>query len=239
MKDNKQPSEPPVLDTDTAGQMLDNILTACDVEPNTVPLSVLSSYSNYRKERYLFQKVILILIILLFCLLPLFFIAPEFSVSDTTKKINQPSFGIQVESLLPVERIEAKINDSSLPVYETGEKSYSVEPTQNGTLEVKVTLKNRQSVTKTFEVTTVDLTPPQIVSDKTEFEHIYIYLKDDLSGIDYENITATDINGTAVSPLSYDQTSNCVVFDYPDSTLNLAIPDKAGNVLQVILTIKE
>lgn len=239
MKDKNQPPEMPMLDSNTASQMLDNILVACDAEPNTVPLTILSSYSNYRKDRYLFQKIILILIILLFCLLPLFFIPPEFSVVETTKKINQPSFEIQVESFLPVERIEAKINDSSIPVYETGEKLYSVEPTQNGVLEIKVVLKNRQSSTETFEVTTVDLTPPDVVSSRSDAKHIYIYLQDDLSGIDYENITAKDLNGADVSPQSYDQTTDCVVFEYPETSLNLIIPDKAGNTVQIILTTKE
>lgn len=239
MKKKKQPLDPPVLDTNTASQMLDNILTACDAEPNTIPLSVLSSYSNYRKDRYLFQKIVLILIVLLFCMLPLFFVAPKFTIKDATTKVNQPSYEVEVSSLFPIERIEAKINDTSLPVYETGEKIYSIEPTQNGILEVKVTLKNRQSVTKTYEVTTVDLSPPNVVSDKADNEHIYIYLEDDLSGIDYENITARDINGKNLAPLSYDQTSNCVVFKYPDSTLNVTIPDHAGNKLQIVLTVKE
>lgn len=239
MKKKNHLSDPPVLDTNTASQMLDNILTACDAEPNTIPLSVLSSYSNYRRDRYLFQKIILILMVLLFCMLPLFFIAPKFTIKDATIKINQPAYEVQVSSFFPVERIEAKMNHASLPVYETGEKVYSIEPTQNGILEVKVTLKNRQSVTKTYEVSTVDLSPPSVASDKADNDHIYIYLEDDLSGIDYENIKARDIDGNDVAPLSYDQTSDCVVFKYPDSTLNITVPDHAGNTLQIVLTVRE
>lgn len=238
MKDKTQPSEPPVLDSNTASQMLDNILIACDAQPNTVPLSVLSSYSNYRKDRYLFQRIILILIILVFCLLPLFFITPEFSVTDITSKVNQPSYEIDVHSFLPVERIEAKIDDIPIPVYETGEKLYSIEPAQNGVLKVKVVLKNRQSSIKTVDVTTVDLTPPDVLSTESDADYVYIYMEDDLSGIDYKNITARDIDGIEVLPQSYDQTEGYVIFRHQENPLNLSIPDNAGNTLQVVLTPK-
>ena len=47
------------LDPQVASQMLSNIFDACDIEQNSVPLEVLTSYSNYRKERFLFQKFVL------------------------------------------------------------------------------------------------------------------------------------------------------------------------------------
>lgn len=239
MKDKTQPSEAPVLDSNTASQMLDNILTACDTQPNTVPLSLLSSYSNYKKDRFLFQRIILILIIFIFCLLPLFFITPKFSINDVTSKVYQPSFEIKVDSFLPVERIEAKISDTLVPVYETGEKVYSIVPAQNGPLEVKVVLKNRQSSIKTVEVTTVDLTPPDVLSTKSDTDSIYIYIEDDLSGIDYKNITARDIDGIEVLPKSYNETEGYVIFPHQKTSLNLVIPDNAGNTLQLVMTPKK
>ena len=60
----------PVLDQKVADQMLSNIFEACHVQPNSIPLEVLTSYSNYRKERFAFQKFTLMLIIILFCMLP-------------------------------------------------------------------------------------------------------------------------------------------------------------------------
>ena len=71
----------PVLDESLASQMLENIFDACEVEPNTVPLSVLTSYSNYRRERFLLQKVLLVIILLFFCLAPLMFIAPDIDLN--------------------------------------------------------------------------------------------------------------------------------------------------------------
>ena len=36
------------LDPQIASQMLSNIFDACEIEQNSVPLEVLTSYSNYR-----------------------------------------------------------------------------------------------------------------------------------------------------------------------------------------------
>lgn len=65
------------LDEETASRMLQNIFSACEVEPNSIPLSVLTSYSNYRQARYRLQKVLLIIMIVLFCLMPFLFLTPD------------------------------------------------------------------------------------------------------------------------------------------------------------------
>ena len=44
------------LSPDAASQMLSNVFEACDYEANRVPLEVLQSYSNYRRERHLLQR---------------------------------------------------------------------------------------------------------------------------------------------------------------------------------------
>ena len=61
---HKSKKNQPALDDATADLMLGNIFDACEKERNTVPLSVLTSYSNYRKERFLLQKVILLIVFL-------------------------------------------------------------------------------------------------------------------------------------------------------------------------------
>ena len=54
------------LDPDVASQMLSNVFDACEYEPNSVPLDILTSYSHYRRERSTLQKCILVLIIAFF-----------------------------------------------------------------------------------------------------------------------------------------------------------------------------
>lgn len=173
----------PELDEKAASQMLGNIFDACEVEPNSVPLAVLTSYSNYRKERFLLQKILLVVILLFFCLAPLLFIPPDIQLSlKEDVSPNQPAYELYVDSFIPVSRITATINGLNVAVYETADRTYSIEPTVNGTMTVTVTLKNRQYASTVCEVTDADTKSPMFISDKMSGGQIYIYL----SGIDYE-----------------------------------------------------
>jgi len=66
----------------TAEHILSNVLAACGRTPNSVPLEALTSYSNYRKERYALQRSLILLVLVLFLLLPLLFIAASISVTQ-------------------------------------------------------------------------------------------------------------------------------------------------------------
>ena len=55
------------LSPDAASQMLSNVFEACDYEANKVPLEVLRSYSNYRRERPLLQPAIILVLALPCC----------------------------------------------------------------------------------------------------------------------------------------------------------------------------
>ena len=142
--------------------------------PNTVPLSVLKSYSNYRRERFLLQKVLLVIILLFFCMVPLLFIAPNMQLNLKDHGTNgKPAYELVVDTFIPVSRITANIGGSNIPVYEVAEKTYSIEPTLNGTMTVTVTLKNRQFASITCEVSGVDTTSPVVLSDKQVGDQIY------------------------------------------------------------------
>lgn len=241
LKNTLNKKNQPILDETTASQMLANIFDACAVEPNSVPLSVLTSYSNYRRARYRLQRVLLIIIITAFCLIPLLFLTPklhvEQSVSGSTK--GKPSYTLNVDTVIPISRITAAINGISVPVYETGDNIYTLEPAQNGKLTITATLKNHQFSTVTYDVNGVDTKPPVLLSDKYQDGQIFLYLSDSDSGVDYESIYALDLNHNTLEPDSYDETKNYVAFTYPSDSLNVYIPDKTGNTLQLILTVKE
>ncbi|MGC4020351.1 MAG: hypothetical protein QM793_14755 [Muricomes sp.] len=239
LKDKFKKTEEPVLDEKTATQMLENIFDACEMEPNSVPLSVLTSYSNYRRERFLLQRLLLIVIMLCFCLVPLLFLTPDITLKMKESNNNgKPACELIVNSLIPISRITATVDGNNVPVYEVGNKTYSIEPTLNGTMTVTVLLKNHQFSSKTIDITGVDTATPTVISDKVVNDQIYLYLSDSDSGVDYEGISAVDIEGEEVLPVSYDDTKNYVIFDYPKKSLNIYIPDKAGNTLHLILTVK-
>lgn len=232
---NKQPQ----LDIEEASKILENIFSASQVEPNTVPLEILTAYSNYRRERFSLQRTILVIIMVLFLLLPFLFIAPFFSIElKSPKDALNPSYQITLDTFMPVQRVTADIDGHNIPVYETASHIYSIEPSMNGHMTVSVTLINHQTISHSVDVDTVDVEAPLVVSNSVDQDNIYLYLSDAGSGIDYTGIKAIGLSGQEFSPVSYDPVSNCVAFAYPQESLNVYIPDHAGNTLQLILTVQ-
>ena len=122
MSDEFKKTDIPALDDQIAKQMLENIFEACDMESNTIPLEVLTSYSNYRRERFALQRLVLIIIMVLFFLLPVLFIAPTLSIQELPTAVSaDPVYELRVTSAFPpVSRVTATIDGRNIPVYETG-----------------------------------------------------------------------------------------------------------------------
>lgn len=232
-------TEEPQLNIDTASKILENVFIKNQVEPNSVPLEVLTAYSNYRRERFSTQRTILVIIMVLFLILPFCFIPASFSIdSETDAHTANPTFDLHVETKMPVRRITATVNGRNIPVYEVGTHRYSIEPTENGMMTVTVTLMNNQQETKSIEVSNVDVEAPVVVSNEVDSEYVYLYLSDSGSGINYEGIQAVSLDGTVFKPSFYNETTGCVAFAYPSESLNVFVPDYADNSLQLILTIR-
>lgn len=231
--------ERPQLNIDDASKILDNVFKRTNVEPNSVPLEVLMAYSNYRKERFPVQRLILVIIMVLFCMVPVLFIPAKFTMQreDTETEYN-PTYTLEVTSHMLVKRVTAVIGDRNVPVYEMGSHLYSLEPYTNGEMEVTVTLMNNQRTTKTIEVDRVDLETPTVVSTEADENCVWLYLSDNVAGVDYGRISAVMENGDVIFPLTIDQTAERVAFSYPDGTLNIFIPDHAGNQLQLLMNIR-
>lgn len=227
------------LSKDAANQMLSNIFEACDYEANRVPLEVLESYSHYRRERHLLQKAIIILLVVLFLMLPVLFITAKVEVDwvpDTPA--GSPIIQITTRSLIPVERITATMEGYSLDVYQMSEGIYQILPNRNGTLVVTVTLASKQFTEHTVEVTNVDVTPPTLLSSELTDGELEIFFEDESGELDYNNIYAVDENGNTVYPLRYDRVKMSVTFAYPDSYLNIFVPDRCKNTLQLVLSVQ-
>lgn len=229
----------PQLDIEEASKILENIFSASQVEPNSIPLDVLTAYSNYRRERFSLQRTILVIIMILFLLLPFLFIAPVFSIESTSPEdAPNPSYQIALDTFMPVQRVTANIDGHNIPVYETASHIYSIEPSMNGHMTVSITLINHQTITHSVDVKNVDTEAPLVVSNSVDSENIYLYLSDTGTGIDYAKIKAVSLSGQNFYPVSYDTASGCVAFEYPPESLNVYVPDHAGNTLQLILTVQ-
>lgn len=236
-KKKKDPKQE--LELDQACKILEQVFETSHVEPNTIPLEVLAAYTDYRKERFSLQRLILVIILVLFFMLPFLFIPSAFSITpDKEASAPNPTYTLEVTSPMLVRRVNASIDGRSVPVYETDSHIYSIEPAVNGQMAVTVTLMNYQETTQYIDVETVDLDPPTVVSNGMDSEHLFLYVSDTGTGIDYEHVKGVDMNGRPVSPVVYDPESGCIAFRYPEDTLNVYIPDFAENTLHLILSVK-
>lgn len=230
----------PQLDMDNASKILENIFEANQMPPNTVSLDVLTSYSNYRKERFALQRTVLVFMMVLFLLLPFLFIAPYFSIDTKFNEYGMnPSYQVTVDTFMPVERVTAVIDGRNIPVYEVDTHIYSIEPSMNGKMELTVKLVNRQTITQYVDVENVDLDTPTVISNTVDMDHLYLRVSDSGSGIDYDKIRAVTLSGEEFAPLSCDKATGQITFAYPKESFNAYIPDNAGNTLQLVLTIQQ
>lgn len=232
-------SHTPQLSFDEASRILEKAFEIVGMENNTIPLEVLASYSNYRKERFTLQRTVLVVVMTLFVLLPLLFIPAAFSVEkdETLQRNYNPVYRLTVESPMLVDRVNASIDGYHIPVYEAGSHVYSIEPSRNGKMEITVTLINRQAVTRYVEVTEVDREVPKALSCKKEGDAIHLYLADDGSGVDFSKLEAYDSEGEELEPIKVEEETGKVLLPATTDTINVFAEDFAGNRLQLILTI--
>lgn len=230
----------PKLSNDAASKLLANVFDACEQEPNTIPLDKLASYSEYRRERYSLQKTVTLIVLIVFLLLPLCFMIPKFDVVNVTESAaGYPVYEIQVKGKMPVSVVAASIGSHSFPVYETGDRTYSVEPTIDGPLRIKVTFINRQYTVKEYLVTGIDVDAPVLQDISKADGFLYLTVTDgDGFGIDYSAVKAdlTSSGGT-IYPVSYDDSTGLIVFKYPFESMSVSVPDMNGNTLQLVITV--
>lgn len=222
--------EIPALDIQTANQMLNNVFTACDMNPNTIPVEVLESWGNYKKNNFHIGRVITYVCTILLILLPLLFIRPSIVAKRTeVSSASNAIYHIDLKTLLPIREAHAELDGHPISLVKTGSRSYTAEITQNGSLTLTATSINGQTVTRTYQVSHLDTDKPELISSRSKDELIYLELLDTYSGIDYENIVG-------LTPESIDTDTGIVTFCIPETPTTVTIPDNAGNELTLLLS---
>ena len=230
----------PELNERQVSAVLENVFEQCGVEPNSVPLEALSAYTVYRRERFHLQRRILIATIAIFLLMPFLFIETKYSVELTEEGTRRlPAYAVRVSSLLPVQSVTAQMKNRRLPVYEEDTKTYTIEPTRNGKLEITVSMINRQRTASSVEVTGVDSKSPELVSSAVVDGQVKLSVRDGGIGVDFDEIYATTASGAVERPLETDESQGTVVFAYPTETWDVYIPDHIGNALHIAMRITE
>lgn len=219
-------------------QMLEDVFDECGARKNATPLEALSSYAVYRSERFSLQRAVTAAGLVIFLLLPVLFILPKYSVNaDGTGERGLPVYRVEVESFFPADKVSAKINGHALPVYENSAKSFTIEPTRNGSLSVSVELFNRQAISSTVDVDDVDSKGPVLTDSVTGDDYFLLKVEDDGIGVDYREIYAVSGTGEFYYPASVDEQTGEVVFEYPDENWDVYIPDHIGNTLHLAVTL--
>lgn len=227
------------LDPQLANQILSNAYEACEYEKNTIPLEILTSYSNYRKERFLFQKTILAFCAVAFLLLPILFVAPKFSITQITGETpGKPAIEVRLQNLIPMDHINASMDGVKMPVYEMADGTYQIIPDRNGELIVSVELWNQQQLNKSFSVSGVDSEPPVLLSSEQTEGNLILYFSDNSGALDVENTYASTMSGEIFKPVFYDAETLSVGFAYPAENINISVSDQSGNVLNIVVTLK-
>ena len=222
------------LDPAVADQMLSNIFDMCDYEGNTVPLKVISSCKNYRKERNYLQRGIVTVILVLLLLLPILFVTPNISVEHVGEYQDRPAIWISYHSLLPVQQVNAYCGDHRVPVQETQRGRFLIFPDHNGELSAEITLLNGQTGRTVISVTNADLQAPKLLKSERKNGQLTIYLADDSGTLDFENCYGKNLQGEKIDPVSWSEEDMSVTFRYLEKTLNIFVQDPQGNVLQMI-----
>jgi len=227
------------LDAWTAARILGEVFEACGREPNTIPVEALSAYAVYRKERFSLQRGVLAAALLLFVLLPVLFVLPAYTVSGPEEgERGLPVYTISVRSLLPVGSVTARLRSHALPVYEADSRLYTVEPTRNGTMEIRVELVNRQQKTERLEVAAVDAHGPVLTGSQVGEDTVTLQVLDEGIGVDYREIYTMTASGQSGQALSWDAETGSIVLAWPEEPVDVYIPDYIGNTLHISLTFQ-
>ena len=235
---NKLNKEIPRLSEDAANKLLANVFDSCLQEPNTIPLTTLQSYSEYRRERYGLQKILLIIVLIIFLLLPLCFLSPEVSINKSgLNKEGFPTYTISVDSVMPIAEVIASIGNSGLPVTEIANRTYSVAPHENGTMKVYVKAINYQYSVTDVTVDGVDIDPPVMESNNFDGEKLHLFVTDAGVGIDYDGIYGVTDKGIQTTPVS--AADGKIDFSVSAGSMDIYIPDKNKNILHLVITVTQ
>lgn len=218
------------LSQTAAHQILSNVFHQCDMESNSVPLESIMDYSNYRRQRSLFEQSIIYFVLILFMLLPILFITGTLVWSFDS---SGATYTFSADSPIPAESISASMGNHAVPASLLDDGSFLLSPNRNGEMHVTITLKNQQELSATINVTDVDDVLPAFSGLHLENGFFYLSVSDEGSGINADKITVADETGIPVQGWRFDAESSRVIIPYTESTILVNVPDMNNNVLRL------
>lgn len=231
-KEARKTSKKTSISLNNAEQILESVLILVGADTNTLPLEALLSYHQYRNNRLMFQRGLLLVALLALILIPFFSLSPSMDVTLIPGSYNGDfeKFAINVKTIVPVDYIVGTLDSDKVTIMMENDKMYTAYITGNGTFTVTTTILNRKSVTKTIIINDFDVTPPVVSNYYLDRGDLMVVAEDDRSGIDFEKTIITQLsNGNVFGPIEYDEENGLIRLPYIQGDSALTIVDKEGN----------
>lgn len=231
--------DPVHLDAATASKMLESVFAECDVEPNSVPMEALASYSPVHKLRVDWRVLVAFACVACALLATFLLASPRLEVvSQGMGDQGLPTYAIRVRGLVPVRTVRAALDGEPVAVSELEPRLYEVEPAHNGELTVMVTLANNRTGEAVTTVTDVDVDAPELLGSEVGDTEVSLLLADDGCGIDFAGVYALTASREVVRPISVDEEAGRVTFAFPEESLDVFVPDNRGNTLHLAMSLE-
>lgn len=156
----------------------------------------------------------------------------EMTIGDTSDyKTVDVSF--KVKSLLPIRRLTTTLESQDIE-FQKENGVYHATLTNNGALEVYAESWNGMPAQHNEHIAVLDDTAPSIDEDSVVMEDgkLELMAEDNVSGINYDSVYATDDSGKKITPLSYDKETGRITFELEKGSLTVYLEDMAGNANQ-------
>lgn len=144
---------------------------------------------------------------------------------------------IDTSSVMQPESVVIVLSDGSAWIAEhTGGGTYEVRVPQNGDYQVRVTGQGGQTATAPVHVEGLDNNIPHMQEYAFENDLVRLCFADDYSGVDWASICAVDSAGNTVQPQTVNAAEGYVLFEVPQSQMDVLVQDLAGN--RAVCTIR-
>lgn len=188
------------------------------------------------ENRFLHNLLWYVLPFIVFNLLLLFLVTAspriELTVGDTTD-YKTVDVSLKVKSLIPIRKLTTTLESQDIEFKKEG-GVYHAALTNNGALEIYVEGWNGMPARQNEHIAVLDDTAPSIDEETVVIEDgkLELIAEDNISGINYEAVYATDDAGKRTAPASYDKETGRITFDLEKGSLTVYLEDMAGNANQ-------
>lgn len=149
-------NDKPEMTMELAEKTLENVFSACNIEPNKTPISkLLDEHKNIMRFHHSIIYLS-VLALLLLALSPLAFIRPYLDISTSHIDQDKIIMKIQTSQIIPAVSVQATINGQPMAITKVTDSLYLAEITENGEFKAIVTGLNFQTSHQTATISNID-----------------------------------------------------------------------------------